>query len=120
MLTSLQAGLRALDLANADRVLFTLVDHPAVSPATLTALLASTAPIAIPRYERPPRPPGSHRCPPSPASSSTEPVTAKVRDVIDRHAAAIDYIDVADPGINDDIDDPALYQRAARTRGRPA
>jgi hypothetical protein len=33
-----------------------------------------------------------------------------VRYTIDRHASEIDYIDVNDPGICDDIDDPALYQ----------
>jgi hypothetical protein len=40
-----------------------------------------------------------------------EPVTSKVRDVIDRHAGEIEYIDVDDPGISDDIDDPALYEK---------
>jgi hypothetical protein len=39
-----------------------------------------------------------------------EPDSAKVRDVIDRHAGRILYIDVDDPGIRDDVDDPAVYQ----------
>lgn len=109
MLTSLQTGLNALDLANADRILFTLVDHPAVSPATITALLKSNAPIAIPRYN-------GRRGHPVIINATIarefldEPVSAKVRYLIDRHSAGIDYIDVPDPGINDDIDDPALYQ----------
>jgi len=30
--------------------------------------------------------------------------------VIDRHAADILYVDVEDPGIRDDVDDPALYE----------
>jgi len=34
-----------------------------------------------------------------------------VRDVIDRHAGEIEYIDKDDPGISDDIDDPALYEK---------
>jgi hypothetical protein len=38
-----------------------------------------------------------------------EPSGSKVRDVIDRHAAEIEYINVADSGIADDIDDPRLY-----------
>ena len=39
------------------------------------------------------------------------PSTSKVRDVIDRHAGEIDYVEVDDPGISDDIDDPALYEQ---------
>jgi len=42
--------------------------------------------------------------------------------VIDRHAAEIDYIEVTDPGIADDIDDPALYEQllARESRSREA
>jgi len=109
MLTSLQTGLRRLDLDNVDRVLFTLVDHPAILPATVASLLASDAPVAIPRL-------AGRRGHPVVISAAiareflAEPTTAKVRYVIDRHAEQIDYIEVADAGINDDIDDPALYQ----------
>src|ERR1019366_3300250 len=39
--SSMQCGLRAVP-ADADSVLFTLVDHPAVAPATLDALLPQT------------------------------------------------------------------------------
>lgn len=39
-----------------------------------------------------------------------EPLTSKVRDVIDRHPDSIRYIEVDDPGIRDDVDDPALYE----------
>jgi CTP:molybdopterin cytidylyltransferase MocA len=49
MLTSLQAGLRALAPESRGRVLFTLVDHPAIGVATVDALIRSHAPIAIPR-----------------------------------------------------------------------
>jgi CTP:molybdopterin cytidylyltransferase MocA len=55
-LTSMQCGLRAVP-AEADGVLFTLVDHPAVMPATIDALLGAlqdsgaTAPLRIPRCE---------------------------------------------------------------------
>ena len=41
--TSMQCGLRAVP-AGAEGVLFTLVDHPAVAPATLDALLVRAAP----------------------------------------------------------------------------
>jgi molybdenum cofactor cytidylyltransferase len=109
MLTSLQAGLRSLDLAAARQVLFTLVDHPAVSRDTIASLLKSNATIAIPRYS-------GRRGHPVIVSAAIarefldEPATAKVRYLIDRHSAEIDYIDVPDAAINDDIDDPALYQ----------
>ncbi len=107
MLTSLQAGLRAVPPA-CDVLVFTLVDHPAISAATLDRLLASPADIAIPRFE-------SKRGHPVLVRRRifeeflAEPLTAKVRDVIDRHAAEIDYLEVNDPGIFDDIDNPELY-----------
>jgi len=115
MLTSLQAGLRAA--GDCDTVLFTLVDHPAISRATVDALLDSGAPIAIPRFQ------GKRGHPVCIRRQIVqeflaEPVESKVRDVIDRHAGEIDYLDVADPGISDDIDDPALYaQLLAREAG---
>jgi molybdenum cofactor cytidylyltransferase len=114
MLTSLQVGLQALEPT---RVLFTLVDHPAVSPATIEALLKSNAPIAIPRYN-------GRRGHPVIVSATiareflNEPITAIVRHLIDRHSAEIDYIDVPDAGISDDIDDPALYQSLLEREAR--
>jgi CTP:molybdopterin cytidylyltransferase MocA len=107
MLTSLQAGLRAVP-NDCDAVLFTLVDHPAVEPGTIDALLGSDAPIAIPRID-------GRRGHPVLIRRGVmdefvnEPSGSKVRDVIDRHAAEIEYIHVADSGIADDIDDPGLY-----------
>jgi len=44
MTTSLQCGLRAVP-AHAEGILFTLVDHPAVGPATLDALLDAPRPL---------------------------------------------------------------------------
>jgi len=109
MLTSLQAGLNAIP-HDCDAALFTLVDHPAISSSTIDQLLKSTAPIAIPRFHRKRGHPVFIRrriC----DEFLREPRTSKVRDVIDRHAAEIDYIETADPGIVDDIDDPALYEK---------
>jgi len=108
MLTSLQTGLRTLDLDTLDRILFTLVDHPAILPGTIASLLASDAPIAIPRL-------AGRRGHPVIVTAAiareflAEPTTAKVRYVIDRHVEEIEYMEVPDPGINDDIDDPELY-----------
>ena len=52
MTTSLQCGLQAIP-EDVDAVLFTLVDHPAVSPQTVDALLAVNHPdslLRVPRY----------------------------------------------------------------------
>lgn len=117
MLTSLQAGLRAVP-QECEAILFTLVDHPAVRPETVARVLDSPAPIAIPRF-------GDKRGHPVLLRRAVfeeyrqEPLTAKVRDVIDRHAAEIDYLVTDDPGICDDIDDPALYEQLlAREQAR--
>jgi molybdenum cofactor cytidylyltransferase len=107
MLSSLQAGLRGL-VEPCEGVLFTLVDHPAVSRPTVERLIDADADIAIPRI-------AGERGHPVLVSAGiareflTEPNTSKVRDVIDRHAERIRYIDVDDPGIRDDVDDPAVY-----------
>lgn len=109
MLTSLQAALRACP-DDFDAVLFTLVDHPAVRAATVALLLneMGDAPVVIPRFQ------GKRGHPVLIRSSIAleylaEPITAKVRDVIDRHADSIRYVEVDDPGVCDDVDDPALY-----------
>ncbi len=110
MLTSLQTGLRACPDA-IDTILFTLVDHPAVSPGTVAQLLAAVpeSDIAIPRFNgKRGHPVLMRRC--FADQYLAEPLTAKVRDLIDRHAGQIRYVDVDDPGICDDVDDPALYQ----------
>lgn len=108
MLTSLQTGLRAVQ-PSCDTVLFTLVDHPAISLETVDILLRSQSPIAIPRFDGKRGHPVMIRraiC----DEFLREPASSKVRDVIDRHAAGIDYIETADRGISDDIDDPVLYE----------
>lgn len=107
MLTSLQAGLRAMDELP-ERVLFTLVDHPAVARETVSALLRSNAPVVIPRYS-------GKRGHPVIVSRAiarefiAEPPTSKLSDVIDRNASLIQYLDVDDPGVREDIDDPQMY-----------
>jgi molybdenum cofactor cytidylyltransferase len=107
MLTSLQAGLRAIPAS--DRVLFTLVDHPAIRPETVRAVLQSEAPIAIPRY----RGKRGHPVVVSAAIAREflqEPGTAEVRGVINRHADGIEYVEVDDAAIHDDVDNPELYK----------
>lgn len=108
MLTSLQAGLRAVP-SSAGRILFTLVDHPAVMPTTVEALLRVDAPLAIARY-------GGKRGHPAIMNREiaetflAEPATSKMNQLIDRMLHCAVYVDVDDPGVKDDIDDPALYR----------
>ncbi|MGA9625068.1 MAG: nucleotidyltransferase family protein [Bryobacteraceae bacterium] len=109
--TSMQCGLRAVP-PEADGVLFTLVDHPAVAPATIDALLAGprAALVRVPRY---------HGRRGHPIWFSRElvseflalPVTGAARDVVRSHTAQTQFLDLDDPGILADIDDPEAYRR---------
>jgi molybdenum cofactor cytidylyltransferase len=107
--TSMQCGLRAVP-PEAEGVLFTLVDHPAVSPATIHALLAGRRPLVrVPRF-------GNRRG--HPIWFSREliaeflalPETGAARDVVSNHAAETEFLDLDDPGILADIDDPEAYR----------
>lgn len=115
MLTSLQAGLRAMHQLP-DRVLFTLVDHPAVQAETVRNLLQYDAALVIPRF-------AGKRGHPVIMSQEialevlAEPVTSKLNIVVDRHAAEIRYVGVDDAGVCDDIDDPRLYQELLAREG---
>jgi molybdenum cofactor cytidylyltransferase len=118
MLTSLQAGLRAMTQLP-DRVLFTLVDHPAVESETVRLLLEHDAALVIPRYL-------GKRGHPVIMSREialevlAEPATSKLSDVVDRRAADILYVDVEDGGVRDDIDDPRLYRELLAREGARA
>jgi molybdenum cofactor cytidylyltransferase len=108
--TSMQCGLRAVP-SHADGVLFTLVDHPAVRPATIDALLAGPRAtlLRVPRY---------HGRRGHPIWFSREivpeflalPETGAASDVVHSHVAQTGYLDVDDPGILADIDDPEAYR----------
>jgi len=108
--TSMQCGLRAVP-PGADGVLFTLVDHPAVEPATIDALLAGPPAtlLRVPRY---------HGRRGHPIWFSREivseflalPEDGAARDVVRGHAADTEFVDVEDPGIVADIDDPEAYR----------
>jgi molybdenum cofactor cytidylyltransferase len=110
MTTSLQCGLGALP-PQAESVLFTLVDHPSVSTATIKALLAAPTPLLrVPRH-------GGRRGHPIWFSRSLVPEflaipdTGAARDVVHAHAADTQFLDLDDPGILADIDDPVAYGR---------
>ncbi len=118
MLTSLQAGLRAMgDLP--ERVLFTLVDHPAVTSATVHLLMGSEGSLVMPRYQ-------GKRGHPVMASRAiaqeivAEPATSKLNQLMDRHGVDIRYVDVDDAGVRDDIDDPELYRELLAREGARA
>lgn len=110
-LTSMQCGLRAVP-ADSRGMLFTLVDHPAVTPATIDALLdcSAPAPLRIPRY-------GDRRGHPIWISKSLVPeflalpAGSSAREVVTQHAREIAYIPVDDAGILADVDNPGDYQR---------
>ena len=110
MTGSLQCGLRARS-ANAEGVLFTLVDHPAVLPATLDALIASPRPLLrVPRYRGKRGHPVWFRGELSAEFLALGPGDA-ARDVVHAHAAQTEFLDLEDPGITADIDDAEAYQR---------
>ena len=110
MTTSLQCGLKAVP-PSAEGVLFTLVDHPAVSNSTLDALLVAPRPLVrIPRYngER------GH-----PIWFSREmipeflaiPAGGAANEVVRAHRTDTEFLDLDDPGIVADIDDPEAYRQ---------
>jgi molybdenum cofactor cytidylyltransferase len=111
-ISSLQCGLAALP-GDAEAVLLTLVDHPAVSPETVAALAAEIPAggtlLRIPRY-------GERRGHPVAIGRALIPEFLAVppegaaRDVVRRHVAETEYVDVSDPGILADIDDAEAYR----------
>lgn len=110
MTTSLQCGLRALP-SESEGVLFTLVDHPAVMPATLDALLdVPTALLRVPLYRgKRGHPVWFRRELAGEFLALGEDGAA--RDVVRAHAAETEFLDLDDPGITADIDDAEAYQK---------
>jgi CTP:molybdopterin cytidylyltransferase MocA len=126
--SSMQCGLRSMP-AGVEGVLFTLVDHPAVSERTIDALteprpsgsgthdseLGVPLPygpgsvLRVPRFQQ-------RRGHPIWFSSAlipeflAIPPTGAAREVVRAHAAETEFLDVDDAGILADIDDPAAYR----------
>jgi molybdenum cofactor cytidylyltransferase len=93
-------------------VLFTLVDHPAVSAATVARLLepAGAFRLRVPRYR------GRNGHPIWFSRGLVReflalPDNAAARDVVRAHAAETEFLDVDDPGVAADIDNPEDYAR---------
>lgn len=112
--SSMQCGLRAVP-ADSQGVVFTPVDHPNIEPSTVARLIETRAAIAIPQYI-------GHHGHPVLFSRQLIPefLTLSPDDqaptVIRRHASEIAYLDVSDPGILDDVDDPEAYRRLIGSR----
>jgi molybdenum cofactor cytidylyltransferase len=111
MLSSLQCGL-ALVPAGAGAAMFLPVDHPHIEPATVDTLgsrfRADRPPVTVPTYL------GEHGHPVCIARSIIDellalPATAKASDVIHRHIAQTVYVEVPDPAVITDVDDPDAY-----------
>ncbi len=112
--SSMQCGLRAVP-PGCDYVLFTLADHPAVAAETIDAVLAApAAPVCVPRYQ------GKRG---HPIRFSRDligeflalPPTGAARDVVHGHAHETAFLDLDDPGIVTDVDDPEAYRMLVET-----
>lgn len=111
MLSSLQCGL-SLVPASASAAMFLPVDHPHIEASTIETLaarfLADRAPVTVPTYA------GEHGHPVCIASPVIAELlalapTAKASDVIHLHVPQTVYIEVPDPAVVTDVDDPAAY-----------
>jgi molybdenum cofactor cytidylyltransferase len=113
-LSSLQTALSALP-ADSEGFLFTPVDSPAVTSETVERVAAEfrrrdpAILLVIPRYH------AKHGHPVFATRAIAGeilalPATGQARDVIHCHIAETIYVDVDDPGILTDVDDPEAYQ----------
>jgi molybdenum cofactor cytidylyltransferase len=121
-LSSLQVALEAVP-ADAEGFLFIPVDCPAVEPATLAYLVEafrgrqSSTMLVIPSYR------GRHGHPVCAARQLLPeflamPATGQAREIVHRHAAQTQYLEVEDAGIVADIDDADAYRRlSGATKG---
>lgn len=92
--------------------MFLPVDHPNIENSTIEKLAArfrtDRAPVIVPTYA------GDHGHPVCIARPLIDellalPPEAKASDVIHRHVSKTLYIEVADPAVVTDVDDPAAY-----------
>lgn len=111
MITSLQAGIRALPEDTRGAVLF-LVDHPLVEPETIDALIAHLVPnrIVLPTFQ------GRRGHPALFASEILEeilvlPESEGANIVVRKDPARITEVPVSAPGILLDIDTPEQFQK---------
>jgi len=114
-LSSLQTALAALPEVS-DGFLFIPVDCPAVEESTVLSVIdafrsrSSETLLVIPQYR------GKHGHPVCAAQSLAAEFLAlrpeeQARQIIHKHLPRTVYVDVDDPGILTDVDDPAAYRR---------
>lgn len=122
-LSSLQCGLRAVS-SEASGVIFTPVDYPAVRPSTVARIAerfnhrSTSELVVIPRCN------GRRGHPVCVARELIPellalPAGGQAREVIRRHRPETCYVEVEDPGIVEDADDPEAYERLRRSSTRP-
>jgi molybdenum cofactor cytidylyltransferase len=111
MITSFQAGIRALSWDASGAFLF-LVDHPLVEPATIEAMIANLAPnrIVLPTFE------GRRGHPALFSSEVLEeilalPSTEGANIVVRKDPARIVEVPVNSPGILVDVDTPEQFEK---------
>jgi molybdenum cofactor cytidylyltransferase len=111
MLSSLKCGL-ALVPPDAAATMFLPVDHPNLEISTLETLAArfhaDRAPVTVPTFS------GEHGHPVCIARALVAellalPLDAKPSDVIHRHVPQTVYVEVSDPAVVSDVDDPSAY-----------
>jgi CTP:molybdopterin cytidylyltransferase MocA len=120
-LSSLRAGLDAVDAPDLEAILVTLIDCPLVQPATIRLLMATwaqtQAPIVRPAIaERHGHPVIFDRV--TFKDLRAAPLDVGAKAVIARWSAAIVNVAVDDRGVLADIDTPADYDAFVRERGR--
>lgn len=116
--SSLQTGLKALESPELEAIVLCLVDHPAISARTLRLLVdafgQSRAPVVIPTHQ------GQRGHPVVIGRPLFDELKSLGRDagantVVRKHREATQFVEVNDPGILLDIDDPESYQRLLST-----
>jgi CTP:molybdopterin cytidylyltransferase MocA len=110
-ISSLQCGLRAA-MAGSDAIFFTPVDAPGISRETILVLkdLLTGMDFAIPIFEGRRGHPVLMRAGCA-AEFLNPPEGASARDILHARRASTRFVEVADSGILEDIDDPAGYER---------
>jgi molybdenum cofactor cytidylyltransferase len=114
--SSLQAGLRSLDIPAVEAILLCLVDHPAVSADSVQVMIQtfreSGAPVIVPSFEkRRGHPVLMSRCLFQELLALDS--SRGANTVIHRYDQAARTVEVPDGGILIDIDDPEAYSRLA-------
>jgi CTP:molybdopterin cytidylyltransferase MocA len=114
-LSSLQCGLRAVP-ETAGGVLFTPVDHAFLGPGTVARIVACFCENLLRPLVVVPCCGGAHGHPVCCARELIPeflalPSGAQARDVIRRHRQRTLYLEVDDPGVLVDVDDPETYRR---------